>query len=153
MTSTPRHDELATIHAAAFTVPRPWTAAEIEALLTTTGTFLVHEAGGFLIGRAIAGEAELLTVAVHPEARRAGIARRLVDAFLGDAAMRGAVRVFLEVAADNRPARALYTSAGFTEAGRRRGYYSRPEGPAVDALILARATGEQQPESLTERSN
>lgn len=48
----------------------------------------------------------------------------------------GATRLFLEVAEDNAAARALYDRLGFEPAGRRPRYYSRPNGPAVDALLL-----------------
>lgn len=40
--------------------------------------------------------------------------------------------MFLEVAADNDAARALYAKLGFVEAGRRHGYY----GDGADALVL-----------------
>jgi ribosomal-protein-alanine N-acetyltransferase len=53
------------------------------------------------------------------------------------AAARGATRLFLEVADDNAAALALYARAGFSEAGRRPGYYARPDGVRQDALILA----------------
>ena len=54
------------------------------------------------------------------------------------AAKRGeAKRLYLEVAEDNAAAAALYQSLGFSESGRRKGYYERPQGPAVDALVLA----------------
>jgi ribosomal-protein-alanine N-acetyltransferase len=53
------------------------------------------------------------------------------------AAAQGATRLFLEVADDNAAALALYARAGFSEAGRRPGYYARPDGGRQDALILA----------------
>lgn len=131
-------DRLAAIHGQSFTTPRPWAAAEIEAVLAMPGTFLLEEPDGFLIGRALAGEAEILTLAVAPAARRSGIASRLVAAFLDRAGRDGATRAFLEVAADNAPARALYAGAGFAETGRRRRYYRHPDGTLSDALVLAR---------------
>lgn len=143
MTADP--PRLARIHADSFTVPRPWTAAEIDGLLATPGTFLIEVPDGFLIGRALAGEAELLTLAVAPPARRRGIGATLLAAFLDRAAAAGAGRAFLEVAADNAAARALYARAGFAEAGRRPGYYRRPDGGATDALVLARALASADP--------
>ena len=129
---------LAAIHAAAIATPRPWSADEIADLLASPGAFLLTEPGGFLMGRVIADEAELLTVAVKPEARRRGLGARLVAAFLGEARTRGAATAFLEVAADNHAAHALYASAGFTKAGRRPGYYTTLDGKRIDALILTR---------------
>jgi len=133
-------DALAAIHAAAFTVPRPWSAGEIAAVLAGQGAFLCEVEGGFLVGRCLAGEAEILTLAVHPEARRQGQGAALVARFLDLARAGGARRVFLEVAEDNAAALALYLRAGFAPAGRRPGYYRLADGSAVDALILARVS-------------
>ena len=123
---------MAALHARCFTTPRPWSEAEIGDVLSARGAFLLLRPQGFLIGRAIAGEAELLTLAVTPEARRQGIGRALLGAFAAAARERGATDAFLEVAANNAAARALYAGAGWVQAGRRRGYY----GPGVDALVL-----------------
>ncbi len=131
-------DALAALHAACFTRPRPWTAAEFASLLASPFTFLVAQGGGFALGRAVAGEAELMTIAVPPVARRQGQGRALLTAFLAEALVRGADSAFLEVAADNRPAIGLYRAGGFAETGRRRGYYADAAG-GVDALIMARA--------------
>lgn len=130
--------ELARLHAACFTTPRPWSEAEFAGFLSSRLVFLLTEPGGFLLGRVIADEAEILTLAVDPGLRRAGIGRRLVTAFLSESARRGASSAFLEVAAGNAPARALYAAAGFGESGRRRGYYTSPGGVAEDAVVMAR---------------
>jgi len=131
-------EALATLHARAF-APRPgWSASEIEALLARPGTELITSMNGFLIAQVIVPEAEILTLAVAPEARRRGIAQAMVRELTWHPGVR---RVFLEVAADNTPARALYASLGFTVTGRRRGYYARPAG-AVDALLMAWADGQ-----------
>ncbi len=137
MTADPAR--LAAIHAACFDTPRPWSVEEFTAMLAAPGILLVTEPEGFLIGRALAGEAEILTLAVAPAARRAGVAARLLTAFLERAAGAGAARAFLEVAERNAPARALYARAGFVETGRRPRYYRHPDGSRSDALVLARA--------------
>jgi ribosomal-protein-alanine N-acetyltransferase len=131
--------EMAAIHALCFVTPRPWTAAEIAAFESDPLAFVLIEAEAFLIGRAAADEAELLTLAVAPQARRRGIGARLVTRFLYQAQLRGAARAFLEVVDGNGPAMALYARAGFAEVGRRRGYFRSPTGQPTDALILARA--------------
>ena len=132
-------EALAALHARAFITPAPWEAASFAGLLADPLAFLLVEGdAGFLLGRAVAGEAELLTIAVAPEARRRGLGRRLVARFLYQARLRGADRAFLEVAADNAPAVALYESAGFAPAGQRRGYYLTPDGRRIDALVLTR---------------
>lgn len=131
--------EMAALHAASFTTPRPWSAAEFAGFLADPLCFALTGPGGFLLGRVVAGEAELLTVAVAPDQRRRGTGAALVARFLQEARARGADSAFLEVAAGNDPARALYAAAGFRPAGKRRGYYQRPDGGREDALILVRS--------------
>jgi [ribosomal protein S18]-alanine N-acetyltransferase len=131
---------LAAVHGRSF--EPGWSAADIAALLHAPGGFglAVREAeqiDGFLIGRAIAGEAEVLTLAVDPAMRRRGLARGLLEAALAAARAAGAEAMFLEVAADNTAAVALYAGAGFTRVGARPGYYRRPSG-AIDALVMRR---------------
>lgn len=132
-------EAMAALHGQCFTTPRPWTTAEIAGLLADPHVFALQVPQGFLMGRVVAGEAELLTLAVDPAARRQGTGRQLVAGFLAEAARRGAESAFLEVAFGNAAARALYAAAGFAPAGTRRGYYHRPDGSREDALILVRA--------------
>lgn len=128
---------LAALHATAF--DRPWGEAEIAALLATPRVVALAEPGaGFVMVRAVADEAEILTLAVVPAARRRGLGRRLVEAAAAWAESAGAASLFLEVAEDNVAARALYAATGFAEAGRRPGYYARAGAAAVDALVLVR---------------
>lgn len=128
--------ELAALHGACFTVPRPWSAPEFAEILASKGAFLRALSQGFVLGRVIAGEAELLTICVADDARGGGLGRRLMAAFFEQSQALGAQEAFLEVAQDNAPARALYAATGWQEAGRRRGYYHHPDGRAVDALVL-----------------
>ncbi|MDP2064128.1 MAG: GNAT family N-acetyltransferase [Phaeovulum sp.] len=132
---------MAALHAAAFSTPRPWSAAEIAGLCATAGVFVLGDSRGFVLGRALAGEAELLTLAVAPAERRRGLGRALLAGFEAAARLAGAEAAFLEVAAANAPARALYAAAGWRETGRRRGYYRNPDGSPEDALVLTRALG------------
>jgi len=128
-------EALAALHAEAFDTP--WDAASLTALLASPGVFAVEQPDGFILIRVVADEAEILTLAVRPAARRSGLGGRLVEAAVVRAAALGAERMFLEVAEDNVAARALYARAGFREAGRRRSYYARSDGSREDALILA----------------
>lgn len=131
--------ELATLHARCFTTPPPWSAADFAGFLGDPLAFLLTEGdAGFLLGRAVAGEAELLTLAVAPESRRLGLGRKLVARFLYQARLRGAEEAFLEVSAANPGAQTLYAAAGFGESGRRRGYYATPEGGRIDAIVMRR---------------
>ena len=126
---------LAAIHASAFDAP--WDAAAMRTLLDMPGAEIEAEPDGFLLWRRAADEAEIVTLAVRPEARRHGLGGRLLDRVLIRARDQGAARLFLEVAHDNDRALALYASRGFEQAGRRPAYYARPDGTRADALILA----------------
>ena len=128
-------ERLAVLHATAFDTP--WDAAAFDTLLGQTGVFAVETADGFILMRAVADEAEILTLAVRPDARRGGQGTRLVAEGAASASTLGVDRVFLEVADDNAPARALYARAGFSEVGRRPRYYARPDGSRADALLLS----------------
>lgn len=124
---------LAVLHASAF--ERPWDDAGFEALLVTFNVFgLMLDGQGFILCRAVADEAEILTLAVAPMVRRNGVGRALVEAAAGVAAARGADSLFLEVASDNVAALELYASAAFEPAGLRKGYYAG----GADALVLRR---------------
>ena len=128
--------EMARIHAACFTMPRPWSGAEFAAALADPYGIVIHEDRGFALGRVVAGEAELLTLAVDPQARRGGMGQRLVTQFLTASRAKGAESVFLEVAATNVAARALYEKCGFVQTGLRRAYYRDGDGRGVDAVVL-----------------
>jgi ribosomal-protein-alanine N-acetyltransferase len=128
---------MARIHAASFA--RGWSEAEIAALLARTTTLAVHGPHGFALLQCVPPEAEILTIAVTPEARGEGHGTRLLARSLAAAAQAGATRITLEVDATNAPALALYAAAGFAEIARRKGYYAHPGGPRTDALVLARA--------------
>lgn len=80
-------------------------------------------------------EAHLLRIAVDPAFQRRGLGRDLLASVLARASEHGATRVLLEVGASNRPARSLYEALGFTEIGRRVGYY---KAPPDDAVVMAR---------------
>ena len=129
---------LAKAHAGAFEAP--WPPEVFVELLASPGVFALAAVDqapvGLILMRAIAGEAEVLTLAVQPTHRRRGLGRALLQAGLGGALAAGAETVFLEVAADNPAALALYREAGFEAAGHRAGYYHRPGGVAADALVL-----------------
>lgn len=137
--------EMATLHALCFRAPPPWSATTFAAFAADPVCFTLLDADSFLIGRVVAGQAELLTLAVAPQNRRRGLAARLVSRFFYQARLRTAIDAFLEVAADNAPAIALYTTTGFAPAGLRRGYYRAPGLMPVDAIIMARALETPQP--------
>jgi len=132
---------IATLHAASF--HRGWSEDEIERLLLDRNV-LTHRAmagsrlAGFIMSRMVAGEAEILSVAVGTAQRGKGLARQLLALHLRRLAGLGTRVVFLEVDEGNTAARRLYRRAGFQEAGRRERYYLGADGNQSAALVLRR---------------
>jgi [ribosomal protein S18]-alanine N-acetyltransferase len=127
---------LATLHAQCF--DDAWDANAIHRLMAGPGvTAFMIGTDAFILIRAVGGEAEILTLATAPQARRRGHARTLVCA-AADLVGPDMTEMFLEVATDNAAALALYSGLGFVAVGRRPGYYRRPSGTA-DALTLRAA--------------
>jgi [ribosomal protein S18]-alanine N-acetyltransferase len=130
---------LAELHAICFP-DDPWSPQAIAQVIGITGffgraAFAGDKPAGFVLAQGLAEECEILALGVLPNYRRAGVASTLLDAVTAEGQRRGTRRLFLEVAADNIAARALYRAHGFVQVGRRRNYYRR--GTAlVDALVL-----------------
>ena len=89
---------------------------------------------GYVCWWVVGDEVHILNLAVHPDARRSGAGRALVQRVVDDAAAHAAVSVSLEVGRGNEAAAALYRSMGFTQTGVRRNYY----GEGEDAIIMER---------------
>jgi tRNA threonylcarbamoyl adenosine modification protein YeaZ len=135
---------LANLHAASFDTG--WNEAEFAALLAMPGAIALVAGPSaqsppvaFLLARAAAGEAEIVTIATAPAARRLGLARRLVEHLFALLEGRGAEAVFIEVAEGNSAARGLYDRLGFAICGRRPRYYDRGGGRTEDAIVMRRA--------------
>jgi ribosomal-protein-alanine N-acetyltransferase len=119
-----------------------WTGPQCAGLMPMPGVWLSlardgEQVVGFSLSRVIAGEAELLLLAVKRESQGQGIGKRLLERFNVSAEARGARRLHLEVR-DGNAALKLYEKAGFEEVGRRRNYYTGRDGQVYDALTLAR---------------
>ncbi|MFC3068090.1 GNAT family N-acetyltransferase [Phenylobacterium soli] len=131
---------MAQAHAGAFA--DSWREEDFEDLLEGDGVFgflAVDDEDrplGVILSRIAAGEMEVLTVGVRPEARRLGVAKALMTAALGVARQAGAEACFLEVAVDNDGAGALYAGLGFRRAGLRKRYYDRGAEGMIDALVM-----------------
>lgn len=129
---------MAELHAQAFAGGEIWTEAAIRALLDRPATHVVSLGDdGFALLQILPPEAELLTIVIAPARQGRGIGAELLAKSMAEAAKAGAATMFLEVAADNAAARALYHRWGFTRIGRRNGYFARPGAAAQDALVLS----------------
>ncbi len=136
-------EAMVTIHAEGFR--RGWGIDEFEKLLAepTVRCLLLRRESvlgtrrvlGFIMMRSVAGEAEVLTIAVAAARRGHGYGRRLIDEAIRRVYAEGVGEVFLEVDESNQPARALYRRLGFREVGRRKGYYA-DGGPGGTALVM-----------------
>lgn len=125
--------------------PHAWSPAQLREAVRENGVWVWRGGSGptgesraeaFCVSRRAGDELEIHELAVSLESRRRGLASRLLRALLELERGRGCRAVWLEVRAGNGPARALYRSLGFREAGLRAGYYSEPR---EDALVLSLA--------------
>lgn len=87
--------------------------------------------GGFWL---VAGEAQVMRLAVDPRRRGEKLGLALLEAMLEEAVRLDAAEMTLEVREGNLPARRTYDHMGFQECGRREGYY----GDNGEAAILMR---------------
>jgi [ribosomal protein S18]-alanine N-acetyltransferase len=131
-----RLDEVVAIEQAVS--PRPWTSATWREELTRDDRcYVAAVEDGRLVGYAGcslgAGEANVLTVAVAPDAQRRGHGGRLVATLLAEVTARGIGAVTLEVRRSSASAQRLYRHAGFVSAGVRPGYY---QDDGEDAVIM-----------------
>lgn len=111
-------------------------SANVWGLIAARGFEAASPPAGFLLVRCAADEAEILGLVVEPPSRRRGIARALLRAAVDRLVEIGCSALFLEVAADNAAALALYDSFGLRKVGRRADYYKRPGDIHMDALIM-----------------
>lgn len=145
---------VARIEAAVY--PRPWSARTFRDELRREDRIYIvatplrrvphptapAEVRGYAGALVAAGEAHVLTVAVHPEHRREGTAMRLLLVLLGAIRERGAEAVTLEVRESNHAARELYEHLGFRSSGVRPGYYEDNGEGAHILWLLDLATDE-----------
>ena len=105
----------------------PWAASIMQRYLEKPDTCWVWEEAGIIqahsVVSAVAGEAELLTIAVHPDMQGQGLGQKMLDQVIEQAQRHQAEQVFLEVRESNHSAIALYERAGFCQLGQRNNYY------------------------------
>ncbi len=122
-------DDLANLHKLCFP-HKPWSADEFAGL-KKSGCEIIASQNGFIVYRATLDEAEIITIGVHPDARRTGIGIALIGVMVADLKKQGVKHIFLEVAVDNAPARAMYEQVGFVQVGVRPKYYD-----GIDAIVM-----------------
>lgn len=116
---------LAQTHSAAFGGNGGWQVEDFAANLSDVfpHVYVFGTDQCFAVVRVLIDEAEILTLATHPDAQGKSRATVMLQDALNALVEMGVQDVFLEVADDNAPARALYARCGFAEFSRRHNYY------------------------------
>lgn len=125
--------------------PNPWPreAFEHELIQNPFSRAMIartHEGAlaGYCLAWLVVDELHIQNVAVDPDYRQRGLAKRLIEDMLHAAVEAGAEKALLEVRESNEAARRLYRSLGFAEQGRRRRYYTNP---VEDAILCQKDLG------------
>lgn len=116
----------------------PWSEKALEeSLASSLSHFFVFVEDGRVIGYmglyAVAGEGSVTNVATHPDHRRKGVGKALVENAVAIGKELGLEYITLEVRQSNLPARELYEKCGFQIVGKRRNFYT---APTEDAIIM-----------------
>lgn len=120
-----------------------WNEHQCRSMLSLPGTHLMiancdTRPCGFAISREVAGEEELLMIAVDPKYQKRGVGLAILNKLISNARNNGIVAVFLEVRANN-PAQSLYKRLGFEEVGLRPAYYTGENKEKYDALTYKKS--------------
>lgn len=119
--------------------PHPWRLSQFRESLDCHHCLVISDDKGvigFLVYSQVAGEAEILNIAVHPNYQRKGLARQLLNHCLSHLPEE-VDRLFLEVRASNSAAIHLYGQLGFVQSGCRKNYYLLKSGQREDALLMS----------------
>lgn len=146
-TPSSNDQEMAALHRTAFPPDRwggAWPAESFGRMRGSPAVLFVEIVAAApasrLIGLAVANhvhdEIEILTLCRNPELKGAGLGLALISSLETAAFGRGVRRLILEVGADNKAARRLYATTGFSCVGRRIGYYAGVADGREDALVL-----------------
>lgn len=121
----------------------PWSRGNFtDALLSAYEAFglrdQAQELFAYFVVMPVVDELHLLNLAVSAERQGQGYARVLLDKMLGYAKEKGYCSILLEVRAGNQRAIAVYRHCGFSEIGRRKGYYPAAGDTREDAIVMRR---------------
>ncbi|MCH5325049.1 MAG: ribosomal protein S18-alanine N-acetyltransferase [Eubacterium sp.] len=114
----------------------PWSVQSVLSLYENPDAIVAAEYDdgeicGELMARCAADECELYRIAVLPQHRGKGCAKRLISHLIATCKERGISSIFLEVRQSNAPATALYERSGFEPVSVRKNYYKEPVEDAV----------------------
>lgn len=132
-------ETLSLIQTRAYRDIAPWSAADFTSLISQDSVHLFTAPQGFLLLRLVLDEAEILALAIDPEAQGKGHGSDLMTQMHQKIASQGVVHVFLEVAETNAGAQRFYERHGYAKTGKREGYYRLPDGSRIDAVLMSRA--------------
>lgn len=116
-------EALAETHAAAFCAKR-WPVSDFARYQSDDKALITGDCACFAVFRVVGPEAELLTLATHPDAQGRGRATAMLQSALDQLRETGVEDVFLDVSEDNTAALALYARCGFAPFATRAAYYS-----------------------------
>lgn len=124
----------------------PWSrqllASNFGGLYRNLGLWQEQQLLGYIILRVVAGEAELINIAVAPQHQGHGLGRCLMQAMFELAKEQQWQQVLLEVRESNLKAQSLYQQFGFSQIDRRKAYYPCLQNGREDALIMQCVCGE-----------
>jgi ribosomal-protein-alanine N-acetyltransferase len=137
-------DLLAAIHRQCF--PNYWNPDAFTDFFAVAGTFALlaaaesppHDPMGMVVYRTSFEQADIITLAVLPQWRRAGLGGMLLSAAMQQSLLRGCKTMFLDVEEGNVAALRLYEGFGFAHVSRRRLYYRQKDGSFTDALVMSK---------------
>ncbi|WP_411992474.1 ribosomal protein S18-alanine N-acetyltransferase [Agarivorans sp. DSG3-1] len=118
----------------------PWSrdllASNFGGLYRNLGLWQGQRLLAYIVLRVVAGEAELINIAVAPESQGQGLGKQLMRAMFNMAEQQQWLHILLEVRASNYKAQQLYKRFEFSEIDRRKAYYPCHEQGREDALIM-----------------
>ncbi len=125
-------------------LPMPWSEKLFQEALKDKNNIgfsalIEDDLSGFIIGRKIQEEAEILTLVVDESQQGRGVGTKLLHHFLAHLKQQHIKKIFLEVKASNTPAMKLYESFGFRKIGRRENYYTELKGHSRTAEVLEKS--------------
>lgn len=122
--------------------PHPWTRGNfLDSLYSGYEAWCVRESSGTLAGYFLlmlaVEEAHLLNISVRRDLHGVGVGRLQLDKVVSIAREKGMTSILLEVRPSNERALAIYLHYGFTEIGRRKGYYPAVGNTREDAIVMS----------------